>query len=197
MTSMSDFVGQPLIWVRRGRPWHLITSDNSVIASFPVETSGSSLGIGLAGKRWKKAKAIIPDGTGTLLLNEDGRDVAIYSAEQGPRLATYREPWLVFPDERKFTWGRASYSDALRHLSYALKHLSYLYAGAWADAENRAYVVIRDGRERRVEICPAAAELRDPEVSLLLVLGLYNMFIENRQSFFEGPPKSGLPGLGG
>lgn len=133
MTSMSDFVGQPLIWVRRGRPWNLIASDTSVIASFPVETSGSSFGIGLAGKRWKKAKAVIPDGTGTLFLNEEGRDVAIYSAEEGPRLATYSEPWLVFPDERKFTWGRASYSDAprnLRNLSYVLKHPSYLLCGS-------------------------------------------------------------------
>jgi hypothetical protein len=104
----------------------------------------------------------------------------------------------VFPDERKFNWGRAGYSDSLRHLSYALKHLSYYGAGVWADAENHAYVVIRDGsRDHRAEICPAAAELRDPEVSLLLVLGLYNMFIENRKSNFEGPPKSGLPGLGG
>ena len=32
--------------------------------------------------------------------------------------------------------------DALGHLSYALKHLNYLGAGVWADAENHAYVVI-------------------------------------------------------
>lgn len=202
MTSMSNFVGEPLIWVRRRRPWDLIASDNSAdnsaIASFPVETSGSSLGIGLAGKRWKKAKAIIPDGTGTLYLNEDGQNIVIYSAEQGPRLATYRDPWLVFPDERRFNWSRAGYLDSLRHLRYALKHPEYYGAGVWTDAENHAYVVILDGaRNHRAEIWPAAAELRDPEVSLLLVLGLYNIFIENRQGFFEGPPKSGLPGLGG
>lgn len=197
MTSMSDFAGQPLTWVRRRKVWDLIASENSVIATFPVETSGG-FGLGVAGKRFKKAKAIVPDGTGTLFLNEEGRDVAVYTVEQGPRLATYREPWLEFPDGRKFSWCRAGFFDSLKHLSYALKHLSYYGAGAWADAKGDIpYVVIRDGMSNhRVDIYQATAELRDPELSLLLVLGLYNIFVENRQNMFEGGPKTGLLGTG-
>jgi hypothetical protein len=189
MTSMSDFAGQPLTWVKRLKGWDLMASENSVIATFPVETSGR-FAVGMKGKRYKKAKAIIPDGTGALFLNEEGQDIAIYTVEQGPRLATYSEPWLEFPDGRKFNWSRAGFFDSLGHLNYALKHRSYYGAGAWQDAKGDIpYVVIRDAwSKHRVDIYQAAAELRDPELSLLLVLGLYNIFIENRQGMYEMRP---------
>lgn len=188
MASMSNFIGQPLTWVGSD----LITPDNSVIAKFPVETSGRWAGIEKI--RWKTAKALVPDGTGTLFLNGEGPnpdyplDVAIYTVEQGPRLAFYREPFLEFSDGRKFCWGRIG-------LFKAFKRLSYWGAGVWVDeAFTTTYVVIRDGfRRRRVDIWPAAAKLHDPDLSLLLVLGVYNIYIENTARSTE-PEKGSLAG---
>ena len=118
MTSMSVFAGQSLIWVKRLKFWDLIASDNSVIATFPVERSGG--GVGVPGRRWKKTKAIVPDGTGTLFLHEEGQrpnwHIAIYADEQGPPLAIYEEPWLVFPDGRRLIWGRIDFFSAMREL---------------------------------------------------------------------------------
>ena len=76
MTSMSDLAGQSLTWVPSRKFWELIASDNSVIATFPVEKSTTRL-VGIAGTRWEKAKALIPDGTGALFLNAEGRDVKV------------------------------------------------------------------------------------------------------------------------
>ena len=72
MASMSDFVGQPLTWVWRRKFYELMASNNSVIATFPAERK-YRFALGLGGARWKKAKALVPDGTGVLFLNEEGR----------------------------------------------------------------------------------------------------------------------------
>ena len=193
MTSMSDLAGQSLTWVPSRKFWELIASDNSVIATFPVEKSTTRL-VGIAGTRWEKAKALIPDGTGALFLNAEGRDVAIYTIEQGPRFAIYKEPWLVFPDGRRFLWVRVSFS---------LKYLNRSGEGAWMnEAHTITYVEIRDGmRKKHVDIRPAGARMLDPELSLLLVLGLYNIYIEDTTSFTAEPPilwknVNGLSGTG-
>jgi hypothetical protein len=188
MISMSKFVGHPLTWISRrgGRYFDLTASDNSVIpvnsviAQFPWQATGHYVGFG--GRRWDKAKALIPDGTGLLYLNEEDGNIVIYrgeqpTGEQGLRLATYqehplKESWLEFPDERRFTWDR--WGEKGR--------------GSWVDkTSTTTYVVIHDGyRERRVDIQPPAAEMRDSELSLLLVLGIYNMDTENYKNFQEG-----------
>jgi hypothetical protein len=207
MTSMSDFAGQSLTWVSRGAVWQLITPDNSVIATFPLETSGSHVGI--AGIRYKKAKALIPDGTGALFLNGDGPhatplNVAIYSVEQGPRLATYIKPWLMFADGRTFLWDRVLLISALLNLRRdGLKALKRGGAGDWTlvkkiagtnDTTRITYVGIRDGMyHHHVDISPRAAEVGDPELSLLLVLGLYNIDVENTERMLGGPDY-GVPG---
>jgi hypothetical protein len=181
MASMSDFVGQPLTWVWRRKFYELMASNNSVIATFPAEKK-YRFALGLGGARWKKAKALVPDGTGVLFLNEEGHrpdwHVAIYSVKQGPCLAVYDEPWLVFDDGRRFRWERAGFS---------FKYLDRSGEGAWMDEDRtKTYVQIRDGmREHRVDISAWASKMRDPELSLLLVLGLYNIFIENRGLMLE------------
>jgi hypothetical protein len=48
MALMSDFAGQSLTWVRRGKHWDLTASDSSFIARFPVELKGA---YGYAGKK--------------------------------------------------------------------------------------------------------------------------------------------------
>jgi hypothetical protein len=197
MTSMSDFAGQSLIWVRGAPGWNLIAPDNSVIATFPVERKGWAVGV--AGRRWKKAKAIVPDGTGALFLNEEGQrpnwHIAIYADEQGLPLAIYEEPWLVFPDGRRLIWGRIDFFSALVELR-RYGTMSY-GGGGWADPTGpTTYVEFRDGmRKKRVIIYPRAAEIRDPELSLLVVLGLYNMYVENIKGMLESAPKGPLPGI--
>ena len=59
-----------------------------------------------------------------------------------------------------------------------------------------AYVEILEGRNKRVIISPRADEIGDPELSILVVLGLYNMVVENIQGFFESKPKGPLPFIG-
>ena len=170
--SYRYLVGQPYTWVRpkvfKAR-WDLITPDNSVIATYPVEKSG-----GWFGQRWKKAKALVPDGTGTLFLYEEGEDVVISAVEQGRRLATYQWPWLALPDRqhprRVFLWGVVNLWGER----------------AWRDpTRTTTYVQLSDGMfKHRVDIYPPAAEIPD-ELSLLLVLGIDNIFNENRAATIE------------
>src|SRR5271165_1821581 len=177
MTSMSDFAGQSLTWVKRrgynpgGYCFDLRAPDNSVIATFPLEALGRNVGI--AGIRFHKAKAIVclPDGTGrtgigTLLLNEEDGDIVIYIGTQGhvpngdfrgtSRLAIYKESFgytynrLEFHDGTTFRWGRWGESGKAR----------------WVDEAGTAHVVIHDGDGTfhlfegnfRVDILPSAAK---------------------------------------
>jgi hypothetical protein len=207
MTSMSDFAGQSLTWVKRrghnpgGYCFDLRASDNSVIATFPLEALGRNVGI--AGIRFKKAKAIVrlPDGTGrigigTLLLNEEDGDIVIYIGAQGPvpngdfrstptsRLATYKESSVMtqsrleFHDGTTFRWDRWGMSGEAK----------------WVDEAGTAHVVIHDGDgtfhlfegDFLVDLLPSTAKMGDQALSLLLVLGVYNMNIENTTRFLEG-----------
>lgn len=214
MTSMSDswpvtylgshFAGQSLIWVKRrghnpgGYCYDLRAPDNSVVATFPLEAIGRFVGI--AGIRFKKAKAIVcfPDGTGrtgigTLLLNEEDGDIVISIGDQGhvpnrdfhggPRLAVYKESSVIgksrleFHDGTTFRWDRWGKSGEAK----------------WVDKAGTAHVVIHDGDGKfhffegdfRVDILPTAAKMADQALSLLLVLGIYNMNIENSTRYLE------------
>ena len=169
-------------WVRRkGGPacFDLWAPDGQLIATFPVNAYGGGL-IGLAGKRWVRAEAGIRDGTGTLFLNEEDGDFAIYedgdiatvAAARGPRLATYRQSWidtrsrLEFPDGQVFRWFRWGKDGK----------------GTWTDETlTTEYAVIHYNRTDRypVDILPPAAGIPPPRLSLLLVLGIYNIQVEN------------------
>jgi hypothetical protein len=123
-----------------------------------------------------KANALVPDGT--LFMQREGwfgQKVAISAVEQGPLLATYQRKGagtsgqLVLPDGREFRWGRVNFWGTQK---------------AWTDPTgNTAYVQLSVGgfsRKYTVVIHPQATEI--PELSLLLVLGLYNMLIERRDA---------------
>jgi hypothetical protein len=207
MTSMSDFAGQSLTWVKRrghnpgGYCFDLRAADNSVIATFPLEALGRNVGI--AGIRFKKAKAVVflPDGKGgtgigTLLLNEEDGDIVIYIGTQGhvpdgdfrgeSRLAIYKESSVMtqsrleFHDGTTFRWDRWGTSGKAK----------------WVDEAGTAHVVIHDGDgtfhlfegDFLVDLLPSTAKMSDQALSLLLVLGVYNMNIENTTRFLEASP---------
>lgn len=142
-----------------------------------MEAYGSR-NVGIAGQRWVRAQASIPDGTGTLFLNEEDGDLAIYEsgdikeAGRGPRLATYKQSRvdtksrLEFPDGQVFRWFRWGKSAE----------------GTWTDETlTTKYAVIHDGRNYYtnfpVDVLPPAADLPAPRLSLLLVLGIYNVML--------------------
>jgi hypothetical protein len=198
MTSMRDFAGQSLNWVQNRTVWELITSDNSIIATFPLETEREPFlkaPMYFGGIRYKKAKAVIPDGTGALFLRQEekGGSIDIYEAEQGSRLAVYEfRPdvigvgFLKFPDGRRLQWGRVDAFSALIDLKR--HHVWRRGNGGWMDDKsNASYVEIFNGTlgMHQVNISPTAVKMRDPELSLLLVLGLYNIDFENTQQAFE------------
>lgn len=209
MASMNDFAGQSLNWIQGSNVWELIASDGSAIARFPLEIERDPFWkspIGFGGIRYKKAKALIPDGTGTLFLNQEKkevRDIYIYAVEQGPRLATYSyRPdvigvgFLRFNDGRTFQWGRVDFFSGIIDLwRHRVKRWGN---GGWMDDKsNASYVEICDGMsQHRVNISPLAADMREPELSLLVVLGLYNIDFENTQRTLEGK-QWGAPGHGG
>jgi len=144
--------------------YDLITSDHTTLATLDMSSWTS------------KANARVPEGT--LFLHKagwSGLKVAIYSGEQGPLLATYQRKWtgtsgqLLFPDGREFRWGKVNFWGTQK---------------AWTDPSGKtAYVQLSVGgfsRKSSVIIHPQAAEI--PELSLLLVLGLYNILIERRDA---------------
>jgi hypothetical protein len=166
-SSLSSLVGQTLTWVPTAAlkaRYDLITPENTTLATLDMSSWTS------------KANALVPEGT--IFMHKEswsGLKVAIYSVEQGPLLATYQRKWtgtsgqLVFPDGREFRWGKITFWGTQK---------------AWTDPTGKtAYVQFSAGgflRKSTVVIHPQAAEI--PELSLLLVLGLYNMLIERRDA---------------
>lgn len=164
-TSLSYLVGQTLTWVPttafKAR-YELIAPDHTTLATLDMSNWTS------------KATALVPEGT-LFMHREDwsGLKVAIHSVEQGPLIATYQRKWtgtsgqLAFPDGREFKWGNVNFWGTQK---------------AWTDPTGTTtYVQFSSGgfsRKSSVEIYPQAAEI--PELSLLLVLGLYNILIERR-----------------
>ncbi len=106
-SSLGSLVGQTLTWVPTAAlkdRYDLITPDKTTLATLDM-------------RFWTlTAKALVPEGT--LFMQRErwfGQKVAISSGEQGPLLATYHSKWtetsgqLVFPDGRKFRWGKVNF----------------------------------------------------------------------------------------
>ena len=166
-SSLGSLVGQTLTWVPTAAlkdRYDLIAPDKTTLATLDMRSWTS------------KANALVPEGT--LFMHQEGwfgQKVAISSDEHGPLLATYQGKWfgasgqLVFPDGREFRWGKVNFWGTQQ---------------AWTDPiNNTAYVQLSVGsfsRKSTVVIHSQAAEI--PELSLLLVLGLYNILIEKRNA---------------
>jgi hypothetical protein len=166
-SSLSSFVGQALTWVPAAAfktRYDLIAPDSTTLATLDMSNWTS------------KANALVPEGT--LFIRKEGWSglkVVISQSEQGPLLATYQRNWtgtsgqLLFPDGHTFKWGKVNFWGTQK---------------AWTDPiDNTARVRLSGGgfsRKSTVEIYPQAAEI--PELSLLLVLGLYNIIIERRNA---------------
>jgi hypothetical protein len=164
-TTLSNFVGLPLTWVPTAvlkDRYDLIAPDNTTLATLDMSNWSS------------KATAHVPEGT--LFLRKEswtGLKVAITAGEQGPRVASYQRKWtgtsgqLSFPDGRSFTWKKVNFWGTQK---------------AWIDSvSNVPYVQFAIGkfsRKSTVTIAPQAMGIQ--ELSLLVVLGLYNSIVEKR-----------------
>ena len=166
-SSLSSYIGQTLTWVPTATfkdRYSLIAPDNTTLATLDMSSWTS------------KAHASVPEGT--LFLHKEGWSglkVAIYTAEQGPLVATYQSKWtgtggqLIFPDGRQFKWSKTNFWGTQK---------------AWIDPNsNTTYIQHATrgfSRKSTVVIHPQAAAI--PELSLLVVLGLYNILIEKRKA---------------
>jgi hypothetical protein len=166
-SSLSSFAGQALTWVPTAAfkaRYDLIAPDSTTLATLDMSSWTS------------KANAHVPEGT--LFIHKEGWSglkVVLSLGEQGPLLATYQRKWtgtggqLLFPDGRAFRWGKVNFWGTRK---------------AWTDPTgNTAYVQFSVGgfsRKSTVEVHPQAAEI--PELSFLLVLGLYNILLERRDA---------------
>lgn len=166
-SSLSYLVGQELTWVSteafKAR-YNLVAPDSTILATLDMSNWTS------------KAHATVPEGT--LFMRKEGWSglkVSIYAAEQGPLIATYQRKWtgtrgqLLFPDGRSFMWNKINFWGTQK---------------AWTDLTgNIVYVqlsVKSFSRTSNVLIHPQAADI--PELSLLVVLGFYNIIIERRDA---------------
>jgi hypothetical protein len=142
----------------------LVTPDNTTLATLDMSN-------------WTaKANAHVPEGT--LFIQKEGwsgRNIVLSFGEQGPFLATYQRKWtgtsgqLLFPDGREFKWNKINFWGSQK---------------AWTDPTgNTVYLQFSVGsfsRQSTVVIYPQAAAI--PELSLLLVLGHYNILLERRDA---------------
>jgi hypothetical protein len=167
MPPLSSLVGKPLTWVPTAvfkSRYDLIAPGNTALASLDMSNWSS------------KATAQVPEGT--LFLHKEGwtgLKVAVYAAEGGPLIATFQRKWtgtsgqLTFSDGRQFKWGKANFWGTKK---------------AWTDPTGgTVYAQLSTGafsRRCSVVIYPPAAGI--PELSLLLVLGLYNIVIDRRNA---------------
>jgi hypothetical protein len=165
-TSLDSFIGQTLTWVPtaafRDR-YALIAPNNTTLAELDMSSWSS------------KANATVPEGT--LFIHKEGwtgLKAAIYAGEQGPLVATFQRKrgrtngQLLFPDGHEFQWAKTNFWGT---------------QNAWVDATgSTAYVQFAKqafSRKSTVIIQPQSGGL--PELSLLVVLGLYNIHIEQRR----------------
>ncbi len=166
-SSLSYLIGQELTWVPTAAfkaRYDLITPDNRPLATLDMSNWTS------------KANAYVPEGT--LFMHKEswsGLKIAISLGEQGPLIANYQRKWtgtsgqLLFPDGREFKWGKVNFWGTQK---------------AWTDLTNTTvYMQFSKrgfSRKSTVVINPAAEAI--PELSLLLVLGLYNIIVEERDA---------------
>lgn len=165
--SLNYPIGQELTWVPTGALkgyYDLVTTDSTVLATLDM-SSGNS-----------KVHATVPEGT-LVFWNENmsGSKLDISASEQGPPIATYQRKFgitngqLTFFDGRSFKWGRINFWGTQR---------------AWTDPTGTtSYVQFSTkgfSSKSGVVIHPQAADI--PELSLLVVLGLYNTLKERRSA---------------
>ncbi|MBV9712879.1 MAG: hypothetical protein JO011_18415 [Ktedonobacteraceae bacterium] len=164
-SSLQYLIGQELTWIPTASfktRFDLIAPGNSTLATLDMSNWST------------KANATVPEGT--LFMQKEnwsGLKVAITPGEQGPLIATYQRKWsgtsgqLLFPDGREFKWTKLNFWGTQK---------------AWTDpAGNTSYVQFSTGsfsRKVNAVINPQAAAI--PELSLLLVFGLYNILVERR-----------------
>jgi hypothetical protein len=168
MTSfLHSFVGQTLVWIPHHdhffKPRYVLTApDGTTLATYEID------------------KGLVPEGT--LWIRQEKRSLkrVLTLGKQGPLLATYQPKWwtgptgsrgqLFFPDGRELRWGKVNFWGTQK---------------AWTDPTSQtAYVQFSAMRifsyKSTVQIHPQAVEI--PELSLLLVLGFYNILDDKRQN---------------
>jgi hypothetical protein len=164
-SSLQDLIGQDLVWTPTALNNHydLIAPDTTKQAHLDMSSWVS------------KAKATVPEGTLFLQKNRFSTKVSISPDEQGSPLATYQRRWaggqLDLSNGHVFEWDRTA----------LLSH-----GRVWTNAEHTTTYAqfSRAGFSRKVDVVlsPQAAEISElSELSLLLVLGLYNILIERRR----------------
>src|SRR6266700_831701 len=167
MTSpLSYLVGQPLTWVPTAAfqsRYDLVAPDGSVLATLEMSN-------------WTyKAHASVPEGR--IFLKQEGwsgRKVVLSLGENGPLLATIQRPWrgpsgqLVFENGRTFRWTKLNFWGTQK---------------AWTDPTSNTTSIQFSSpgfsRKLAAQIHPVAAEI--PELSSLLVLGLYVSLVEGSE----------------
>lgn len=166
-SSLRYLIGQELTWVHTAAfkaRYDLVAPDSTVLATLDMSSWNS------------KAHATVPEGT--LFMHKEnwsGLKVGIYAAEQGPPIATYQRKWtgtsgqLLFPDGRSFKWGKINFWGTQK---------------AWTDLTgNTSYVQFSAQgflHTSNVLIHLQSADI--PELSLLAVLGMYNIIVERRDA---------------
>ncbi len=166
-SSLSNLVGQELIWIPTAlfkSRYDLTASDGRKLATLDMSNWNSKAHATVSGEAFFIRKE-----------NWLGLKVSIYAAEQGPLIAIYQRKWtgtsgkLVFLNGRSFQWGRINFWGTQK---------------AWTDpAGTTPYVqlsVTGFSRKSNVLIHPQATNI--PELSLLVVLGLYNIIVERRNA---------------
>lgn len=164
-SPLSAFIGQQLIWVPRATfkdHYDLVTAEGQVLATFDMSSWSS------------KANAGVPEEM--LFLRKEGwtgQKVNISPGEQGPMLATFQRKWtgtrgqLFMADGRQYQWKNSNFWGTRK---------------MWGDpSESVVYIQFSTAifsRKVTIDLLPQAAEL--PEISLLLVLGLYNIIVWRR-----------------
>ena len=168
MTSSLNYpIGQELTWVPTGvlkGSYNLVTSDSTVLATLDM-SNGSS-----------KMHATVPEGT-LVFWNENvsGSKLDISASEQGPSIAAYQRKFgitnglLTFLDGHSFKWGRTNLLGTRRAWTEPTGTTPYVQF-LTKDVSSTYGVVIH----------PQAADI--PELSVLVVLGLYNTLKERRSA---------------
>jgi hypothetical protein len=167
-SSLRYLVGQTLTWMPTATfkaQYSLMAPDGATLATLDMSNWTS------------KANARVPEGT--LFLHKEGwtgLKVAIYASEQGPLIATYQRSWintthgqLELANGRQFTWRKINFWGTQK---------------AWLDsADNVTYAQFStSGFSRKTNVIIQQQGTELPELSLLLVLGLYNILIERRDA---------------
>ncbi|GCE14490.1 hypothetical protein [Tengunoibacter tsumagoiensis] len=166
-SSLSYLVGQTLTWT----PTAILKTRYDLIGPEAVPLASLDM------SNWSsKANATVPEGT--LFIKKEGwsgKKIAIYAMERGPLIATYQRTWtgtsgnLVFSNGRTFRWRKSNFWGTQKAWTDAAGNTSYVQFSA--HSFSRKIEVIFDSQAGQIQ-----------ELSLLLVLGLYNIVVERRDA---------------